>query len=135
MCMLPFTPARAADERITQLIDSLCGPVLKSPSKSSDSKRGKGKKKQVAGAGGSDAELLLFSTGWEHDGPLRAEWQARNRCVTDRRPIDILVASTLTDPIFVDSRGRMEMQILIELWPQMTDSALRAYKTRICGRN
>ena len=133
MYMLPFTPARGVDEHITQLIDSLRGPVLESPSKSSDRKQGKGKKKQVAGAGGSDADPLMPSTGWEYDGPLRAEWQARNRCVADRRPIDILVASPLTAPIFVDSRGRLEMQRLIDSWPQMTDTALRAYKTRICG--
>ena len=132
MYMLPFTPARAADEQITQLINILRGPVLKGTSKSSDRKRGEGKKKEAAGAGGSDAEPLLFSTGWEHDGPLRAEWQARNRCVTDR-PIDILVASPLTAPIFVDSRGRTEMQKLIDSWPQITYSVLRAYKIRICG--
>ena len=98
MCMLPFTPARAADERITQLIDSLCGPVPESPSKSSgSSKRGKGKKKQAAGVGGSDAEPLMPSTGWEYGGSLRAEWQARNRCVTNRRSIDILEVRVASD--------------------------------------
>ena len=99
MYTLPFTPARAADERITQLVDSLRGPVPESPSKSSSSKRGKGKgkKKQVAGAGGSNAEPLTPSTGWEYGGTLRAEWEARNKCVIDYPPIDSLEIRSASD--------------------------------------
>ncbi|KAI0732174.1 hypothetical protein C8Q72DRAFT_819484 [Fomitopsis betulina] len=111
MHTLPFTPARAADERITQLIDSLCGPVPESHPKASISKRskGKGKKKQATTAGDSDAGPAMPSTGWEHGGALREEWQARN------------------------SRGRAEMRDLITKWPQLTAAQLRAFKTRICA--
>ena len=89
MYTLPFTPARAADERIIQLLDSLRGPEPESPPKSSGNKKGKakGKKKQAADAGGSDNELSTPSTGWEYGGTLRAEWEARNRCVLDCHPI------------------------------------------------
>ncbi|EPT01140.1 hypothetical protein FOMPIDRAFT_1023444 [Fomitopsis schrenkii] len=111
MYALPFTPARAADERVTQLVDSLSGPVPESPTKASSSKRGKGKgkKKQVASTGGSDAEPSTPSTGWEYGGTLREEWQARS------------------------SRGRTEMRHLITQWPQMTAAQLRAFKVHICA--
>ncbi|KZT69247.1 hypothetical protein DAEQUDRAFT_726828 [Daedalea quercina L-15889] len=106
MFALPFTPARAADERVTLLIDSLCGSVPESPSKASNSKRsrGKGKKKQVV----PDASAGP-STGWEHGGALRAEWQER------------------------DSRGRTEMRNLVINWPHLSAAALRETKTRICA--
>lgn len=139
MHTLPFTPARAADERITQLIDSLCGPVPESHPKASISKRskGKGKKKQATTAGDSDAGPAMPSTGWEHGGALREEWQARNRCVVNRHIIfrlHILICrSLLTIRGFVDSRGRAEMRDLITKWPQLTAAQLRAFKTRICA--
>ncbi|EPS94032.1 hypothetical protein FOMPIDRAFT_1135050, partial [Fomitopsis schrenkii] len=52
MSVLPFTPARAANERIMFLIDSLGRP-----------------------------QDVKSSTPWEHGGHLRTEWQGRDRYV------------------------------------------------------
>ncbi|EPS99354.1 hypothetical protein FOMPIDRAFT_1050641 [Fomitopsis schrenkii] len=109
MYTLPFTPARAADERITQLVDILCGPEPESPSKASSSKRGKGKgkEKQAASTGDSHTGPSPPSTGWEYGGTLREEWQARS------------------------SRGRTEMRDLIALWPKITTVQLKALRDRV----
>ncbi|KAH9926942.1 uncharacterized protein B0H18DRAFT_1004613 [Fomitopsis serialis] len=103
MTSLPFTPARAASDRIIELIDSLRGPLQSSPSKAGSSKgKGKGKKKQTNSEAGP-------STGWENGGTLLAEWQIR------------------------DSRGRTEMRNLIARWPQLTPDPLRDMRARICS--
>ncbi|KAH9923332.1 uncharacterized protein B0H18DRAFT_878767, partial [Fomitopsis serialis] len=74
MFTLPFTPSRLADERVTALVDMLCGPVPTNSSEGSSSRRkmSKGKKPQSPKEAGP-------SSGWEHGGRLREEWQDRNR--------------------------------------------------------
>ena len=132
MFALPFTPARAADERITNLIDSLCGPVPESPSKASSSKRskGKGKKKQASSDAGP-------STGWEYGGALRAEWQERDRCVANyclvRRSCGYALQCLLSSLSTPGSRGRTEMRNLVNNWSQMSRAALIELKTRMCA--
>lgn len=123
MFALPFTPARAANERITFLIDSLGGPM---PDPSAP----------VNGhAKGQSVESPTSSTGWERGGHLRTEWEERDGCVITihhtQPPTVHHTYAHLTLGRSIDRRGRTEMQAIIRGWPLLTPRMLIILKRRL----